>query len=180
MKRSILIAFAILVALSASAKAKPQTFNVLLAGGSEENTIRIWLMPDGSQYAIASIVPLEVGGSVCANPEGAPNELLCRAPSVGSFEVNAGDGNDYVAVARNVPVPVTLRGGVGDDRLIGGSGDDKLIGGPGEDRLLGWGGRDRLYGGPDADRLIGGRSDDLCVGGLEDQISGCEMLKEGR
>jgi Ca2+-binding RTX toxin-like protein len=180
MKRSILIAFAILVALPASVQAKPQTFNVLLAGGSGENMIRIWLTPDGRQYAIASIVPLEVGGSICANPEGAPNELLCEASSVGSFEVNAGDGDDYVAVARNVSVPVTLRGGAGDDHLVGGSGDDKLIGGPGEDRLLGWGGRDRLYGGRDGDRSIGGRGEDLCGHGIGDRVSGCEVLKEGR
>lgn len=175
MKRLTFLALAIALVLPVSTQGKSQTFNVLLAGGSEENVIRIWLTPDGRQYAISSIVPLEVGGSVCANPEGVPNELLCTASLVGSFEVNAGEGNDYVAVARNVAVPVTLRGGAGDDRLVGGGGDDKLIGGPGEDILLGWGGRDRLYGGPGADRLIGGRGEDLCVSGPGDRLSGCEL-----
>lgn len=131
MKRFILVPFAILVALAGSAQAKPQTSTVLVAGGSEDNLIRIWLTPDGRQYAIASVVPLEVGSSICANLEGAPNELLCKASAVGSFEVNAGDGNDYVAVARNVLAPVTLRGGAGDDYLVAGSGDDKLVGGIG-------------------------------------------------
>ena len=64
---------------------------------------------------IDSIVPLEVGGTVCANPPGKPNELICQAASIGGFEVNAGAGDDTVGVAANVPVPVTLRGGAGDD-----------------------------------------------------------------
>ena len=30
--------------------------------------IRIWLTPDGRTYVIDSIVPLEVGGTVCEHP----------------------------------------------------------------------------------------------------------------
>ena len=34
-------------------------------------------------------------------------------------------------------MPVTMRGGAGDDSLLGGGGPDKLIGGEGDDRLVG-------------------------------------------
>ena len=98
--------------------------------GQESNTIRIWLTPDGRNYVIDSIVPLEVGGDVCANPEGNPKSLSARRPPIGGFEVNAGGGDDEVSVAQ-VTIPVTMRGGEGNDMLSGGSGADKLIGGAG-------------------------------------------------
>jgi hypothetical protein len=166
MKKALLISFAIL-ALQAPAlgHAARTPFNVLLAGGPEPNMIHIWLSPDGRSYVIDSVVPLEVGGSVCRNPEGNPNELVCAARLVGSFEVNAAGGDDEVEVARRVSVPTTMRGGAGKDTLIGGAGPDKLLGGGGNDRLLGRGGPDLLCGGPGRDRLIGGPGDDVLRGG---------------
>jgi RTX calcium-binding nonapeptide repeat (4 copies) len=180
MKKAVsLIVLAFLVALPASGQAKPKTYNVLVAGGSEQNMIRIWLTPDGRSYVIESLVQLEVGGTICANPEGAPNELICEASLIGSFEVNSGEGDDVVSVARDVPVPVTLRGGAGNDILVGGASGDKLVGGPGKDKLVGRGGEDWLYGGPGDDRLIGGRGEDTCHRGPgSDAISSCEAPKE--
>ncbi len=49
---------------------------------------------------IDSAVPLEVGGTVCENSPGNPNELICKAPLVAGFEVNAGSGDDTVAVSQ--------------------------------------------------------------------------------
>jgi len=174
MKKAILISLAILTAQApapALGAAQPQTYNVLLAGGDEVNMIRVWLSPDGRQYVIDSVVPLEVGGTICANPAGNPNELICDAASIGGFEVNAGGGDDRVAVAKSVSIPVTMRGGTGDDVLIGGAGPDKLQGGSGDDRLVGWRGADALYGGPGSDVLIGGPGGDLLRGGPgEDQL----------
>ena len=137
MKRAALIPLTFL-ALCAPAFASPEppTYNVLLAGGSASNVIHIWLTPDGRDYVIDSIVPLEVGGSVCSNPEGNPNELICEAPPIASFEMNADGGDDSVTVSRGVTIPITVRGGPGRDVLAGGSGDDKLIGGGGNDTLL--------------------------------------------
>ena len=123
MKKAILIAISMLATqapLLAHAEGSP--VNVLLAGGPEANMIGISLSPDGRNYVIDSIVPLEVGGTVCSNPPEKPNELICQAAAIGSFEVNAGAGDDSVGVAGNVPVPVTLRGGGGPDRLAGGGG----------------------------------------------------------
>lgn len=180
MKKAVsLIVLACLVALPAFGQAKPKTYNVLVAGGSEQNMIHIWLTPDGRSYVIESLVELEVGGTICANPEGMPNELICEAPLIGSFEVNSGVGDDVVSVGRDVPVPVTLRGGAGDDILVGGASGDKLVGGPGNDKLVGRSGPDWLYGGAGDDRLIGGRGKDLCHGGAGgDAVSSCETRKE--
>lgn len=179
MKKAILISLAVLAALPAPAGAAPQRFNVLVAGGTEENMIHIWLTPDGRSYVIDSLVPLEVGGEVCANPEGVPTELVCKAPLIGSFEVNSGGGDDMVIVAKEVSVPATIRGGPGDDLLVGGGGNDRLVGGAGNDRLVGRGGVDLLYGGAGDDRLIGSAGKDTCNGGLgNDVVSSCEARKE--
>lgn len=169
MKKLLLISFALLAPMAPGAGAapaeNPKTFTVLLAGGEEANVIQIWLSPNGRQYVIDSVVQLEIGGDVCAHPEENPNELLCDAPSIAGFEVNAGGGDDRVGVAKDVIVPVTMRGGAGDDLLRGALGADKLIGGKGDDRLIGWRGADLLYGGPGKDTLIGGPGADLMRGG---------------
>jgi hypothetical protein len=170
MKKVTLISIAILTALAAPATAHAKkldvTYNVLLAGGAEESRIQIWLSPDGRSYVIDSIVPLEVGGDVCEHPPDNPNELLCHAPMVASFEVNSGSGDDTVVVAKGVPVPVTMRGGSGRDTLVGGDGPDKLIGGSDDDRLAGRGGDDLIFGGDGADLIIGGSGKDMLRGGL--------------
>ncbi|HXR31640.1 MAG TPA: hypothetical protein VN752_10930 [Solirubrobacterales bacterium] len=174
MKRAILIILAILVAQTATfaRAAKPTSppvegsiYTIVLAGGNAQNMIYIWLTPDGQSYVIDSAVPLEVGGTICENPPGNSNELVCQAPMVAGFEVNAGNGDDSVTVARAVTVPVTMRGGAGDDDLSGGGGADKLSGGPGDDRLSGRGGDDLIHGGPGDDLIRGGSDDDVVRGG---------------
>jgi len=174
MKKLALIILAVL-ALQAPgiAAAKAPTYTVLLAGGAEESKIHIWLSPDGRDYVIDSIVELEVGGEVCTHPEGIPNELVCSAPQIAGFEINAGGGDDRVSVAKTVSIPVTMRGDSGNDTLIGGSGPDKLIGGSGDDRLSGWRGDDILYGGLGDDVVLGGPGNDMVRGGTGvDQLNG--------
>jgi Ca2+-binding RTX toxin-like protein len=182
MKKATLITLALLLAsaclLSTAAQgqtspAAAPTYNVLLAGGEEDNDIHIWLTPDGRTYVIESAVPLEVAGTICENPPGVQTELDCEAASVGSFIVNAVGGNDQVRVAPSVSISVTLRGGAGRDVLVGGSGDDSLYGGDGADRLIGSKGNDLLVGGPGNDVLIGGPGNDVLHGGPgEDRLSG--------
>jgi Ca2+-binding RTX toxin-like protein len=174
MKRAILIATVLLATqLATVARGAEQSLTVLLAGGSEANTISIGLSADGRNYVIDSVVPLEVGGTTCSHPEGVMNELICEATWIAGFEVNAGAGDDSVIVARGVAIPVTLRGGPDNDRLIGGSADDKLIGGPGNDVLVGRAGADSLFGGPGDDRLIGGSGNDTLHGESgEDELLG--------
>lgn len=165
MKRAILIAMMVLAAQAAAfAHAAAPPLTVLLAGGAEMSAITIALSPDGRTYVIDSVAPLEVGGDICWHPEGQPNELICEAAPIGGFEVNAGAGDDSVVVAREVPIPVTLRGGPGQDRLVGGADADKLVGGAGDDVLVGRAGADSLFGGPGDDRLVGGSGNDLLHG----------------
>jgi RTX calcium-binding nonapeptide repeat (4 copies) len=167
---TLLAVLAALAPASAGAAVPARTYTVLLAGGEEANAIRIWLTPDGRQYVIDSAAPLEVGGDVCTNPEGQSNELVCEAPAIAGFEVNSGGGDDEVSVAAQVAVPVTMRGGAGNDILRGGSGADKLIGGSGDDTLVGGRGDDLLYGGIGNDKLIGGPGNDTLIGGPGDDI----------
>ncbi|HET6999626.1 MAG TPA: hypothetical protein VFI03_13700 [Solirubrobacterales bacterium] len=180
MKRAILMTMTLVLVAAATVSARaaepPTTaqVTVLLAGDSEANSISIWLSPDGLNYVIDSAAALEVGGDVCTHPEGQPNELICAAASIAGFEVNAGAGEDAVIVSRAIPVPVTLRGGPGHDRLVGGADSDKLLGGPGDDMLVGRAGKDSLLGGPGEDRLVGGPDYDVLRGG-----SGEDLLRPG-
>jgi Ca2+-binding RTX toxin-like protein len=169
MKKAILISLA-LFSVGIMAPAAQASYTVLLAGGAASNVIKIWLTEDGRNYVIDSIVPLEVGGELCANPEGNPNELVCPAPPIAGFEVNADGGDDRISVSKNVTIPVTMRGGSGSDVLSGGKGPDKLIGGGGDDRLIGWWGADVLAGGPGDDVHIGGPGDDSIFSGRGDDV----------
>lgn len=180
MKRAIpIMVVALLASLATVAHAGERSLTVLLAGGVEANQIEIELSPDGRSYVIDSVVSLEVGGDVCWHPTGVDNELVCEAAAIAGFEVNAGGGDDSVTVAANVPIPVTLRGGPGDDKLTGGAAADKLTGGPGADLLVGHGEADSLYGGPGDDRLLGGPGDDLLRGGTgEDTLLGGPGLNQ--
>jgi Ca2+-binding RTX toxin-like protein len=171
---TVVVLLAAQALLPAPGGAQP-SFTVLLAGGDEANMIHIWVAADGRDYVIDSAVPLEVGGDICANPVGNPNELVCDAPAIAGFEVNAGGGDDNVTVAQAIAIPVTMRGGAGDDRLVGGRGDDKLLGGTGDDRLVGGAGDDALYGGPGRDVLRGGPGNDVLHGG-----PGQDVLRGGR
>jgi hypothetical protein len=171
MKKTTLILLAIVaaqIATAVPASAGPEgesSYTVVLAGGGAQNTIEISLSMDGREYVITSAVPLEVGGAVCENAPESSTVLLCKAPMVAGFEVNAGNGADSITVTREVMVPVTLRGGAGNDALVGGAGPDKLIGGPGDDRLVGRAGDDLIYGGPGADAIFGGPGNDVLRGG---------------
>jgi hypothetical protein len=174
MKRAILIMLAILAAQAATvARAETTSYTVVLAGGVEQSMIHIWLTPDGRSYVIDSVVALDVGGTVCEHPVGNVDELICQAPLVAGFEVNAGSGEDSVVVSNEVAIPVTMRGGAGDDTLVGGGGPDKLLGGEGNDRLVGRGGNDLIFGGLGNDTIYGGSGEDSLRGGPgNDLISG--------
>jgi Ca2+-binding RTX toxin-like protein len=172
MKKAILILLTMLAAQTATVAHAETTYTVVLAGGAAQNMIHIWLSPDGRSYVIDSVVELEVGGTVCEHPSGVATELVCKAPLVAGFEVNGGQGDDSVSVSSAIELPVTMRGGPGNDTLIGGSGPDKLIGGEGNDKIAGRGGSDLLYGGPGNDELLGGAGNDVLRGGSTDVMNG--------
>ena len=70
--------------------------------------------------------------------------------------IDAGPGNDDVAVSSWIGLSSTLKGGTGNDRLTGGAGHDTLLGDAGNDILFGSWGNDKLYGGLGDDVLDGG------------------------
>jgi Ca2+-binding RTX toxin-like protein len=167
MRRFLAVA-ALLLAAQAStlgSATAAETYNLVLAGGPESNSISIQLSADGRSYVIDSGAPLEVGSSICSNAPGNPTELVCQATAVASIEVNAGAGDDTVVTGREISIPVGLRGGPGNDTLVGGGGGDRLVGGGDDDRLVGRAGNDSLYGGDGNDTLIGCSGDDVIRGG---------------
>lgn len=172
MKKLLSIAIAMVALVAVTPAQAGSGAVVILAGDEQANTISIIVSSTGAGFVIDSAAPLEVGGGVCTHPEGMTTELICDASKISGFEVNAGGGDDQVTIGRMVGVPVTLRGGPGNDRLIGGGSTlgDKLIGGPGDDELVGRSGPDLLYGGPGDDSLLGGPDDDRLVGGSGNDV----------
>lgn len=166
MKKTILILLAMLAALPAGpAVAETGPVNLLISGSNDNNAFHISLSPDGRSYVILSTIALEVGGDICTHPEEIPNELSCKATAIAGFEVNTAGGSDSVLFTSDIPVPVTIRGGPGNDKLSGGGAADKVIGGPGDDLLVGRRGDDWILGGPGRDRLLGGPGNDQLRGG---------------
>lgn len=175
MKKAIAILTVVLVACAASfAQASDHSVTLVIKGTPEADLFTIKLSPDGQTYEIESVRPLEVGEGVCWHPDSnEPDKLLCSAPAIGGFEINGGKGGDVIELSSRVPVPATVRGGPGPDRLVGGGGADKLMGGTGADHLVGNGGDDLLIGAPGDDRLSGGFGRDTLIGGPgEDRLMG--------
>ncbi|HEY6730005.1 MAG TPA: hypothetical protein VI039_03160 [Solirubrobacterales bacterium] len=172
MKKTMVIALALLAAVPAAfAHAETGPVTLLISGGNGNSGLSVTLTADGRNYLIVSTEPLEVGGNICIHPqEEVPNELECKAPAIGGFEVNAGGGSDFVTFASEILVPVTIRGGPGNDRLTGGGANDKIIGGPDHDLLIGRRGDDWILGGSGPDKLIGGPGNDLLRGGSDKDV----------
>jgi len=111
------------------------------------------------------------------NGDGSPNidlfgvEVMERTPSGGNDRVSGtppGGAKRTSEGAAMGParIPLTLKGGKGNDRLTGGLANDTLVGARGNDRLKGGKGNDKLKGGP---------GDDTCNGGPgKDTERGCE------
>jgi uncharacterized protein GlcG (DUF336 family) len=90
---------------------------------------------------------------------------------VAAINIQTDGGNDVIHVADNLPIPVTIDGGAGNDKLGGGAGNDTLLGGAGRDLLQGRGGADTLDGGAGADKLVHVQSADLVAADPADQFS---------
>ena len=90
-----------------------------------------------------------------------------------SVRIDAGDGNDRVAVDPNLNLEAILYGGAGDDVLVAGGGNDRLYAGAGRDTLTGGAGDDVLVTvGGQTDRSTGGAGrDSFWVDALNDKLS---------
>lgn len=105
--------------------------------------------------------------------------------------IKAGEGNDTIAVDKNVTVKLTLEGGAGsdviavdkavkinqeidggdgDDKITGGSGDDKIKGGAGSDKIEAGEGNDEVDGGEGRDYINGSKGTDKLAGGAGNDV----------
>lgn len=93
-----------------------------------------------------------------------PNTVTCSSIAITSVVVDAGDGDD--GVNSRVPLPTTVNGGDGQDRLSTGAGPDVVNGGAGSDALSSNEGQDKIFGGAGNDRLLAGDGNDTLDGGV--------------
>jgi Ca2+-binding RTX toxin-like protein len=107
-------------------------------------------------------------GDVTVNINGASRTFTGKDAQ--NLTIRAGDGNDTIAVDKNVTVNLTLEGGDGNDRIDGGSGKDTIRGGAGDDTLEGHAGDDDIDGGAGRDYLNGSTGDDRLQGGDGDDV----------
>lgn len=115
---------------------------------------------------------VEINGDHKSFPEWNVDRIIVR-----------GLGGSDLIDASEIPIPLVLNGGPGndtllggtaDDRLAGGSGDDSLDGGEGGDHLKGDAGRDTLQGSDGNDTLLGSAGNDRLFGG-----ENCDYLNGG-
>jgi hypothetical protein len=101
----------------------------------------------------------------CTDAYGAGDwsEVICASPT--AIVVQAGDGDENITLSSDLPVPVTVDGGLGNDWIRGDAGNDTFLGGPGNDRLEGSRGNDTLDGGDGDDELSGYAGADHLAGG---------------
>src|SRR5687768_2890052 len=116
---------------------------LIVQGTSRDDVIRVVLddLTSRPGFAKHEVYAVRVNGKT----------TVIDADVVERIEIDARGGDDEVRVAHSshgrgfgrgndfgpVEIPVTLRGGDGDDVLIGGDADDLLVGGGGRDSLAG-------------------------------------------
>jgi Ca2+-binding RTX toxin-like protein len=104
---------------------------------------------------------------------------------IASIVIEGGRRNDRITVREpegRIDLPMTIRGGSGNDVVDldftpaivdGGSGNDTLLGSDGDDTLHGGDNNDRVFGGPGDDTLGGGSgNDDIRGDDGDDQLRG--------
>jgi hypothetical protein len=134
----------------------------------------------------ASMIVSDTGAPLLAGPgcaTGADGSASCSAAVDGgqlaAIDVDVGDLDDSVSVS--APVPATLLGGEGDDRITGGDGGDTLLGGGGADFADGGRGDDSIdVGDGVADSAWCGRGFDSVRAETLDALDlGCESVDYG-
>lgn len=98
-------------------------------------------------------------------------QVFCSRRRIERVHIDLGEREDSADIA--LPLPLTLLGGPGSDRVKGGTGADRLQGDDGNDDVAGRGGNDVIEGGLGFDRLAGDAGDDRLesADGLADRIA---------
>lgn len=99
------------------------------------------------------------------------SDPIVTLSGVTAIVANLGDGNDTFTADSGLALPMTVRGGAGDDTITTGAGKDDIFGEGGRDSILAGGGGDDLYGGDEPDFLDAGDGPDKARGdGGDDRI----------
>jgi hypothetical protein len=179
----VLAAFLVLCApaRAATVSVEGDLLRVVAAPG-EANQLSVGGAPTDPALRVTDLGAPLVAGLGCAL--GADGSASCArapvgAPPVARIEVDAGDLDDSVGVASELPA--LILGGEGDDSLGGGEGDDALAGGGGADFADGGAGDDSID-------LRDGLSDSAWCGAGRDSVDaetldaldlGCERVDYG-
>ena len=129
-----------------------------------DSKIQVQLNNEGVEYAADDVDSISVQGA-------AGHDLIQASLVTQPIFIDAGDGDD------------TVKGGVGNDRIVGGDGDDNLRGTRGDDVIIGGNGNDSLRGQVGDDTLIGGDGNDTLKGAENDDSlrgdAGDDLLEGG-
>ena len=170
---------ALLVALGLVAPAGAQAAATLSVGSSTltfttsdgvDHQTDPYLATNG-HLRIEDLGGISVGTSGCTSVSA--GVVDCGAPSAFTRLVfSFGAGDDTLAVADGLHLPVTVDAGAGDDEIDGGDQGDVLDGGDGADTVYGNGGADVVRGGPGNDEIAGGTGVDTIDGGTGNDAVG--------
>jgi hypothetical protein len=163
--------FLFIVGLALVAPASATAATLTLDGGTLTYRAAAGRANSVSITAVGGLVGVSVGDddlfeqpAGCTPLDGPPNSGY-GCPGVSRVIVDAGDGDDSVTAAGDVPVPLVINGEAGNDDLAGGAAADTLSGGDGQDQLAGADGDDVLDGGSGDDALDGEAGTDRMLGG---------------
>jgi Ca2+-binding RTX toxin-like protein len=121
----------------------------LAAGSGGGDAAADTVVVNGTSARDVVTISIDASGAVVVRGLSADVIIRHFEPGLDRLEFNALGGNDvvYAGGSPAVLLPLTLRGGDGNDNLTGGAGDDTLDGGAGNDTLMGGPGGDVLLNG---------------------------------
>jgi Ca2+-binding RTX toxin-like protein len=135
----------------------------ITADPGEANRVDIDVAPDGRIVVTDDVGAPRVLGAGCVQPVD-ETTASCDRAGVTRVVIDTGDLDDAVTVGE-LGVPITVRGGSGNDTISTGASDDVLDGGSGNDTIDGGAGNDTLTGGDGDDQLSAGGGDDVIDAG---------------
>jgi Ca2+-binding RTX toxin-like protein len=146
---------------STSQSVSYESGTLVVSGSSNGDHIVLGMTDDGRHFEIGGYVP----GRLPSNCSSADQDRLvrCATGGVEGMEVDSNGGGDLVEVSDALPVPLTIRLGVGSDKFIGnGEKDTCYPGGSRRNRCIGGAGDDVCITGPRNSDCVGGPGEDYC------------------
>lgn len=166
----VAVAATLICAAQASAAAVEVSGGVLVISDNDGQGDGVTVSLSSTDVLVSAQRPLTLGAG-CAADAGFPSVAKCPKPGITSVSADLGGGNDSFH-AHDFTLPVTVQGGIGDDRFTGLSTEtDQVDGGAGDDTIALWDtgtAGDDLRGGDGRD-AIEMHTDDPTTVTLDDQ-----------